>query len=202
MNQGFKHEIKDMGGLVSQGKWLDRRWLNELEKKDWIKAAEKMQANLTDDILQAAVHDMPPQIAEVKGEITIAKLKARREQWPEFAERHFDIISKKVDIVGSDKREQFSVERLNDNETEVKVWSVSSKGNKKDKIYDRTFQHDETSEIRLYGLKGKDEFDVEGVVDKGMKVRIIGGPGKDDIKDKSKVRGLVSGPLFMIRKEE
>jgi hypothetical protein len=31
---------------------------------------------------------------------------------------------------------------------------------------------------------------VEGKVDKGMKVRIIGGPGKDDIKDKSHVRGL------------
>ena len=190
MNQGFKHEIKDMGGLVSQGKWLDRRWLNGLEKEDWIKAAERMQSNLTDDILQAAISDMPPQIASVKGETTLSKLKSRREQWPEFAERHYDLISKKVDIVGSDKREQFSVERLNENETEVKVWSLSSKGNKKDKIYDRTFRHDETSEIRLYGLKGKDEFDVEGKVDKGMRVRIIGGPGNDDIKDKSRVKGL------------
>jgi hypothetical protein len=72
----------------------------------------------------------------------------------------------------------------------VKVWSISSKGNKKEKIYERKFQHDETREIRLYGLKGKDEFDVEGEVDKGLKVRIIGGPGNDDIKDKSKVRGL------------
>jgi hypothetical protein len=81
------------------------------------------------------------------------------------------------------------VERLNNKETEVKVWTLNSKGNKKDKIYDRVFQHDETREIRLYGLKGKDEFDVEGTVDKGMKVRIIGGPGKDDIKDKSRVRG-------------
>ncbi len=103
MNQGFKHEIKDMGGLVSQGKWLDRRWLNDLEKEDWIKAAERMQSNLTDDILQAAINDMPPQIASVKGEITLSKLKSRREQWPEFAERHYDLISKKVDIVGSDQ---------------------------------------------------------------------------------------------------
>jgi hypothetical protein len=190
MNQGFKYEIKDMGGLVSQGKWLDRRFLSELEKEDWIKAAEKMQSGFTDEVLQAAVYDMPHQIAEVKASTTIDKLKARREQLPEFAERHYAIISKKVDIVGSDKREQFRIERLNDNETEVKVWSVSSKGNKKDKIYDRKFKHDETKEIRLYGLKGKDEFDVEGKVNKGMKVRIIGGPGNDDIKDKSQVRGL------------
>ncbi|KPL16321.1 MAG: hypothetical protein AMS26_04925 [Bacteroides sp. SM23_62] len=190
MNQGFDYEIKDMGGLISQAKWLDRRFLNELEKEDWIKAAKRMQSNFTDELLEAAVFDMPHQVAEVKAETTLAKLKARREQWPEFAESHYAIISKKVDIVGSDKREQFSVERLNDNETEVKVWSVSSKGNKKDKIYDRTFRHDETSEIRLYGLKGKDEFDVEGKVDEGIRVRIIGGPGNDDIKDKSAVRGL------------
>ncbi|KKL57329.1 hypothetical protein LCGC14_2236500, partial [marine sediment metagenome] len=109
INQGFDYEIDDMGGLVSQGKWLDRRFLSELTKEDWIKAAEKMQASLTDDILTNAIYDMPPQIAEVKGAETISKLKARREQMPEFAEEHYLIISKKVDIVGSDKREQFLV---------------------------------------------------------------------------------------------
>jgi len=190
INQGFGYEIKDMEGLVSQGKWLDRRFLNELSREDWIRSAEEMQASLTDEILTAAVYDMPPQIARLKGNTTVAKLKTRRDKLPAFAGEHYSILSKKVDVVGSDKSEQFLVERLNNNQTEVKVWSVNSKGKKKDKIYERVFNHDETREIRLYGLKGKDEFDVEGEVDKGLKVRIIGGPGKDDIKDKSRVRGL------------
>ncbi len=189
ITQGFDYEIKDMGGLISQGKWLDRRFLNELTIKDWIRAAEKMQASFTDDVISAAVHDMPPQITDIRGNATIDILKTRRDKLPAFAKEYYSIISKKVDIVGSDQREQFLVKRLNNNETEVKVWTLSSKGKKKDKIYDRKFKHDETSEIRLYGLKGQDEFDVEGKVDKGMKVRIIGGPGKDDIKDKSEVRG-------------
>ena len=189
-NQGFDYEIKDMGGVISQARRLDRRFLNEPSKEDWIIAAEKMQASMTDEIITAAVHDMPSRITDLKGDITIDKLMARRDQLPAFAEEHYSIISKKVDIIGSDKREQFLVERLNNNETEVKVWSISSKGKKKDKTYERIFKHDETSEIRLYGLKGKDEFDVEGDVGKGIKVRIVGGPGKDDIKDKSQVRGL------------
>ncbi|MFC2112634.1 BamA/TamA family outer membrane protein [Bacteroidota bacterium] len=189
MNQGFDYDIEDMGGLVSQGKWLDRRFLNELNKKDWINAAEKMQTAFTDEILTAAINDMPGQIAEVKASTTISKLKSRRDKLPSFAEEHYSIISKKVDVVGSDKREQFLVERLNNKETEVKVWSLNNDGKKKDKIYERKFKHDETREIRLYGLGGKDEFDVEGKVEKGMKVRIIGGAGKDDIKDKSKVKG-------------
>jgi len=195
INQRFEYDIKDMGGVISQSRRLDRRFLNEPSKKDWIKAAEKMQAGFTDEILTAAVYDMPKQIAEVKGTTTIAKLKSRRDKLPEFAKEHYSIISKEVDIIGSNKREQFLVERLNDNETEVKMWSVNKKGKKKDKIYDRTFKHDETREIRLYGLEGKDEFDVEGIVNKGMRVRIIGGPGKDDIKDKSKVRGITKKTL-------
>ena len=190
MNQGFKYEIKDMGGLIMQGKWLDRRFLSGLSKEEWIKAAGQMQAGLTDEVITAAVYDMPQQIAEVKGNTTIAKLQARRDQLPAFAEAYYSIISKKVDIVGSNEDEQFLVERLNNDETKVKVWTLNSKGEKKEKIFDRTFRHDETREVRLYGLKGKDEFDVEGSVNRGMKVRIIGGPGKDDIKDKSHVRGL------------
>jgi hypothetical protein len=149
-----------------------------------------MQAGLTDEVIARAISDMPPQIIDIKGDLIIDKLKVRRDKLPEFAEEHYSIISKKVDIVGSNEDEQFRVERLNDMETQVKVWTLSNKGNKKEKIFDRVFRHDETREIRLYGLKGKDEFDVEGEVDKGMKVRIIGGPGKDDIKDKSRVRGL------------
>ena len=202
ITQGFDYEIKDMGGLVSQGKWLDRRFLNELTREDWIRASEKMQANLTDEILTRAVYDMPRQIAEVNGSTTVAKLKSRRDQLPKFAEEHYSIISKKVDVVGSDRSEKFQIERLNNNETRVRVWSLNSKGDKKDKMYDRVFNHDETKEIRLYGLKGKDEFDVEGKVHNGLKVRIIGGPGKDDIKDKSRVRGLSKKTLVYDTKKK
>jgi len=196
ITQGFKYEIKDMEGLVSQGKWLDRRFLSELSREEWVSTASQMQSSLTDEVLTAALADMPPQIVDLKGDITLDKLKTRRDKLPEFAEEHYSIISKKVDVVGSDKREQFQVKRLNDSETEVKVWSLNSKGKKKDKIYDRVFKNDETSEIRLYGLKGKDEFDVEGDVKSGMKVRIIGGPGRDDIKDKSSVKGLTKKTII------
>ena len=202
MNQGFDYDIKDLGGYISQSRRLDRRFLNEPSKKDWIRAAEKMQANLTDEIITAAVNDMPPQITDAIGPSIIAKLQSRRDNLPSVAAEHYSIISKRVDIVGSDKREQFQVKRLNNKETEVKVWSLSNKGKKKDKIYDRKFKHDETSEICLYGLKGQDKFDVEGKVDKGMKVRIIGGPGKDDIKDKSEVRGLVKRTIVYDTKKK
>ena len=102
-----------MGGLVSQGKWLDRRFLSELSREEWLSTASQMQSSLTDEVLTAALADMPPQIVALKGDITLDKLKTRRDKLPAFAEEHYSIISKKVDIVGSDKSERFQVERLN-----------------------------------------------------------------------------------------
>ena len=189
INQGFDYEINDMAGLVSQGRWLDRRFLNELTLDDWLETASIMQTQLSDEVIEAAVYDMPEQIAEMKGATIISKLKVRRDKLQEFATTYYSIISSEVDIVGSDKSERFQVERLNDEETKVTVYTLNKKGKKKEKYYQRTFRHSETKEIRLYGLKGKDEFHISGEVDKGIKIRIVGGPQKDEIKDKSEVKG-------------
>lgn len=195
INQGFDYEIKDMAGLVSQGRWLDRRFLNELTLEDWLEIASEMQTRLTDEVIEAAVFDMPEQIAEMKGEVIISKLEFRRDNLLEFAKTYYSIISDKVDVVGSDQSESFQVKRLNDEETKVMVYSLDKEGNKKEKYYQRTFRHSETKEIRLYGLKGRDEFHVSGKVDKGIKIRIIGGPQKDKIKDKSEVKGCLRKTL-------
>ncbi len=196
MNQGLDYDIKDMGGLVSQAKHLDRRFLNELTLEDWLKTSEKMQNKLTNDVIEAAVYDMPEQVADISGKTIIAKLKSRRDKLPEFAKIHYSILSKEVDIVGTNKPEKFEVERMNNNETKVTVHSLSDKGKEKNKYYQRVFKHSETKEIRLYGLDGKDEFEVTGKVDKGIKVRIIGGKGVDEITDKSKVKGLSKKTLM------
>ena len=195
MNQGLDYDIKDMGGLVSQAKHLDRRFMNELTLTDWLKTAEKIKDNLTDDVIEAAVYDMPEQIADISGNSTIAKLKSRRDKLSRFAKTHYLLLSKEVDVIGTNKPEKFEVERLNNTETKVTVYTLSDKGKEKDKFYQRVFNHSETKEIRLYGLDGQDEFEVKGKVDKGIKVRIIGGGGKDDITDNSKVKGLFKKTL-------
>jgi len=51
-------------------------------------------------------------------------------------------------------------------------------------------------------LKGKDSFEVNGYGKKGIKIRIIGGKGKDYISDQSKVRGLGKKTVVYDRKEK
>lgn len=189
-NQGIDYDVKDMAGLTFNARYLDRRFLNELTIQDWLRTATIMQSQLTDSVIREAVYKMPENVAKISGEEIIAKLKSRRNKLPELAKRHYLIIAKKVDVVGSNEDEFFEVERLPEGETKVTIYELNKKGKKKKIYYSRTFKYDETKEIRLYGLKGNDEFLIKGEVNKGHKIRIIGGKNKDKIKDKSRVKGL------------
>ncbi len=56
-------------------------------------------------------------------------------------------------------------------------------------MYGREFVRKETREISIYGLDGADLFQVTGSSRKSIPVRIIGGPGPDEINDESSVNG-------------
>ncbi len=200
-NQGFDYDIKDMGGLNFQARHLDRRFLNELSLDDWLSTAEKMQKQLTSRIIEEAIFDMPEEIARIDSAVIIDKLKARRDKLPEFAREYYLILSREVDIVGTDEPEYFSIERIDDEKTEVTVFALDNKGKKKDILYNRIFLGSETKEIRLYGLDGKDEFKIKGEASKGIKVRIIGGKGKDEITDESRIKGWTKRTLVYDTKD-
>jgi len=61
----------------------------------------------------------------------------------------------------------------------IRIWVYkNTNDNKEEKLlYDRTFKADETKEVRMFGLKGKDEFEITGNVNKGLRLRVIGGKG-------------------------
>ncbi len=195
-NQGFDYKIKDIDGLTLNARYIDRRFLNEMSQEDWQKAAKKMQGQLTDEVLHNAVYDMPKEIASINGDVIISKLKSRREDLPDYANDFYHSISKEVDVVGTDKDEYFLIERLNNDSTKVTVHTLNKKGKKKDLYYQRIFKHDETNEIRVYGEKGNDKFKITGNVDKGIKIRVVGGRDKDKITDESFVKGISKKTLI------
>ncbi|MDX1285769.1 MAG: BamA/TamA family outer membrane protein, partial [Draconibacterium sp.] len=113
----------------------------------------------------------------------------RRENLEKMAREHYLLLAKKVSVVGTNEDEIFEVKRINDTETELTVTELSNKKhNRKEKLYNRVFRSDETEEIRLYGLKGDDVFQLDGEVDDGIKIRIIGGKGKDSVLNNSVVK--------------
>jgi len=188
--QKFDYDIRDLIGMNFNGRHVDRSFLTELSLKDWKRIAKKMQERLTDEVIEEAIKKMPPKIFAINGEEIIAKLKSRRDNLKIWAEEYYLILARQVDIVGSDQKEYFEVKRLNDEETSLTIYDLSDKGKKRDKVFERTFKTDETKEINLYGLDGKDEFNISGKAKDGIIIRVIGGKGDDKIVDKSHVKGL------------
>ena len=188
--QSFEKEIKDVNTFNFQARNLDRRLANEMVLNDWTSIAKELQGLLTDKVIENSVKKLPPEVFSISGEEIIAKLKSRRDQLVEYAEKYYRFIAEEVDIPGTLSQDFFEVLRINDNETTVKLYSIDSAGNvSKTPFYSRKFMSGETKEIRIYGISSNDIYHIDGEVKKGITVRLIGGRGKDIYADKSAANG-------------
>ena len=186
----YKNELPDMKWVAHNTRWFDHYFMTKLDFEEWKKEVEFIQANLTDEIIEQAFLKMPPKAQELSAAQIKSVLKHRRDNLHKIAQAYYYQISKKVAVIGTDKKEFFEVIRKDYNHTQVKMYALSKKGNKGELLYDRTFLNSVTDEVFLYGLDGDDEFHLSGKVKKGLIVRIVGGVGKDKIIDLSKVNGL------------
>lgn len=181
--ESFDDEFNDVYALTINSEFIDKRALSELTRQQFDSLAKELQTAITDEVIEKAVRQYPDSVYELVGETTKRKLINRRNALDEAAEDFYEILAKDVLVVGTDQEEDFEVKRLNDKETEVTVRRKSD-----DMVtYHRVFYRDETELISLYGLAGDDEFKVSGEVKEGIKVKIVGGRGEDEIKDSSRV---------------
>ena len=188
--QGFDHEFDWVPGFNFNGRYFDRDFINEPSLEDWLAAADTLQMRMTDKVIEKAIRQWPEEIYQHRGEEIVSKLKSQRDNLKKYAREHYQFLSKAVNIEGSNKKEFFKVERISDDSTRVRMYKKTNKHKKEKKLYDRTFLTHETKEIRLYGLGGKDEYHISGETNKGLKIRVIGGTGKDEIEDVSSVKGI------------
>jgi len=184
--ENFDYEISGLRSLMFQGRHLDRFIASNLSKQDWLDAAHFVQQQISDGIIEKAVRNLPKESFEISGDEIEKKLKARIKDLDEYVLEHYKMIASEVDVVGSNKKEYFEAVRKSDGTVDIKVYDViddNSKGT--DLLYKRTFYPDETDDIRLFGLGGKDVFYLSGKSNESIQVRIIGGPGADIITDNS-----------------
>ncbi len=201
--QGFDYTINDLKGLIYNGRYFDRSFMTEPDLASWKAIANEIKNNETDSVIHKAIEALPKNIYDSTGKEIENKLKSRRDLLPVYAEQFYRFLSKTVDVVGTNKRELFNVNRQENGNTRVTVYALSNKkGQIKNQLYNREFKYNETKEIRLYGLAGRDLFKVTGTGEKGIKVRIIGGKGNDSVIDASKVSGLGKKTIVYDRKDK
>lgn len=190
--EDFQAEFGDMKSLNWPARHLDRFLLQSLSREQWQDIAKYLQATITPAAIDEATATLPPELKSLSTDDLNRKLKARIQELPKALDRYYLLLAKRVDVVGSNKAEVFRVNRLADGTVRVQLFDKAKEGNGPagPAIFDRTFRPRETDEISLYGLDGKDVFTVTGEAKKSILVRVIGGSGKDQIADNSRVRGL------------
>jgi hypothetical protein len=189
----FDYDFPKARNLSWSGRVLDRRYLSEITKPVWDSVTVFIQKSLTDSVVDDAVNRLPKEINDADKDELLSKLKSRRRLLRGFSQEYYKLINDVVDIYCSNKDDFVEVNRLSENETEVSYFKRDKDtGNKKgDLIYHKVFDNELTSEFRIYLMEGDDKVVVNGEADSGPLVRAIGGEGKDEFVDNSKVNGYL-----------
>ncbi|MFT4031736.1 MAG: BamA/TamA family outer membrane protein [Siphonobacter sp.] len=176
--QGFRTKLSNVNGFMFNARYFDRMFLQGLSKADWEAEISDFEKALTDEVLQRAIGQLPPSVRQKSGSQILTTLKARRQWLREKALKYYRFLSKNVDITGSDKKEYFEISHSPTGQVDLSIRKIAKEGTNPSPFYHRIFDPSDTKEIRLYGLKGDDEFVVTGN-NKQIKVRLIGGKGAD-----------------------
>lgn len=188
--QNFDNKQPWIEDFTFQARLLDRRFLNELTREEWIEAARELQTKLSDAEIEASFDKWPKEAKVGRKDKYIKALKLRRDDLVIYAEKLYEFQAKEVYIVGTDQDDFFDVKRKEDGSITVDIYAF--KGQKKGpRYYHRTFSPDETGSVQLFGLRDEDRFEVSGTSkNAGVKVRIVPGPEKDKVVTTDKAKAL------------
>ena len=189
--QNFGYDYADYKGLNQTALSNDRTFLGSVTREQWVAQATYMKEHLTDAVIEQAFRDKwPKEIYDLHGKEIVSKLKSRRDLLPVLAAKYANVVAKIVEVRGTQKNEKFVVDRLPNGDTHLTVRKITKAGKVSKTLYDRVLERGVTDELRLYGISGKDVYEVNGNVKKAIKLRVVAGTGRDSITDRSRVTGI------------
>ncbi len=175
--QEYDGALKDIKWINSAGLRLDRDLTGKVGREVWIKQAQYIQNNLSDTAIDNAFKYFPQEVQDEVLEGVKAKLKVRRGNLEDIANRYYDYLSDLVVIKGTDKDDHFEITRK-DGATQVDISRIKN-GKVLSPYKSYTVNSADTDEIWIYGLDDDDTFHVAGKGRKPIRMRVIGGQNND-----------------------
>lgn len=175
-DDGYSH----LEGLTFDGWDVDKRILADLDRAAWEDTAREVEAALTDAVLERSARRMPPEYFARDGARLLRALKKRRDGLTAHAARFYRFINKTVDVFGTDQAELVTARREAGGDLAL---SVSAGAAQSSPWFERRFHGGETREVRVYLYGGDDRVVVTGGRHGGVRLRVIGGAGRDALDD-------------------
>ncbi|AEW03468.1 hypothetical protein A4D02_19220 [Niastella koreensis] len=174
--QGFKGYIKKGNYFFMEGRKLNSRLLIQLDHERWMQQTNQFAGMLTDEVLEAALAKLPPEVYAIKHDELLRKMKERRGNLPKAMENYYYFLNRIVDIQVSDKSELVEVTNGINNGLQVVIHKLSKKGKTGEQLFARNFLPSETKELRFYLGNGDDSV-LLNTTNRKIKMRMIGGDG-------------------------
>ncbi|CAM3387525.1 metallophosphoesterase [Aequorivita lipolytica] len=174
----YGDNLTDLEWFNKEGVILDRALLENSGRGQWKYLAKVIQDSITDAVIENAFSKIPSEVQDESLEEIKEKLRGRKKNLVEIADRYYTHLSTLQTILGTDYDDLFEISRLPDGRTNVRSFTTIN-GIKSDTLINRTFSRKDTKEIWLYGLAGKDRFIVKGEEENLIFLRIIGGQDED-----------------------
>jgi hypothetical protein len=184
----FKAKPNAIHWSTHGNRFFDATFLAGIDRETWKREARHLQATVTDEVIEAAFKETwPEEIYRADAAQIIATLKGRRDNLIDLVTELYEFNAKKVDIIGTDKNDQFAINIRKNGDVMVQIFDADGDGDREGKAYyQRLLLARETKEIVLYGLENKDNFEFSGTSQPGMRIRLVGGTGDDQVRNKDK----------------
>ncbi|WP_192820989.1 hypothetical protein [Rufibacter sp. LB8] len=181
--QSFDKTISkaNVKGLINASKRMDAYFLAYLTREDFQQIAQDLQVKLADTVIENALLNWPPQIRKLTAKQFTAKLKTRRDQLARAADLFYLQLNKEVLLPGTDEKDKFLVQYLENGDVTVQLWT-SPKKDPPTLVHQKTFKAGVTKSIELFGLGKADELEISGTGPNKMDITWVGGEGSDVLK--------------------
>jgi hypothetical protein len=185
--------------LTYSGRYIDRRFLVQLDEAEWRAVSSDVVGRLTNDTIVSAVRRLPPELYAKGGARLEEALRARRDALGAASEAFYRLLAKDVDVYGTEQADRASIRRSPNGSVELTLSAYDGETGEAvaASYFHRSFRPGETSEIRLYLLGGADRVIEEGERNEAIRVRIVqGSPGEGgEHRVAASARGSGSGGL-------
>ena len=178
--EGYHEVIRNVKGFNSSPNTfsLDKYLLPETYLEEWIEQAKYIQEHINPEVISKAFLDFPMEVQDDTAEDIKEILLSRKQKLQETAKTYFEIISKRIVILGTDKDDHFVVKDIGNGITEVTGHRIKD-GKKADVFFHKKIDKKVTKDIWIYGLDDDDYFEVIGGKKTGPKLKLIGGQNND-----------------------
>jgi hypothetical protein len=180
--QPYSAEIRDVKTWNYNARFFDRYFLTELDQADWEQQVAEVQRAITPEVVALAIKRMPPEIYKQNAVELADALNGRVKNLRKIAMDYYKFLAQTVEVPASDKREFVELKHLGKGDIDLQISNIKKDSTLGRTIFHRLFKNEETKEVRIYGFAADDLFKVTGQERSKIKVRMVGGDGKDSFK--------------------